>query len=152
MFVFFLFLLLLFFFFFFFTFLIQSESSGLFSFLFSFFSLLFIITQWPPLGTKKWSLRPFFFLLFFIFFFSRVGRRHGKIRQSPGQLLTLLVKQTNKNKTKQTNKQTKVKLLCTVLHNNDGLDCCYIMITHLKACWIAIMPLFEFKIIFFFLK
>lgn len=85
-----------------FTFLIQSESSGFFSFLFFFF-LSFIHNNTVTTGHRKWSRRLFFF------FFQRVGRWHGKIRQSPGQLLTLLVKQTNKNKTKQTNEQTNKK-------------------------------------------
>lgn len=72
-----------------------------------------LITQWPKVATGLTSWTP------------------AKICMKSAFSYFFLLK-----------KQTKVKLLCTVLHNNDGVPCCY-MITHLKACWIAIMPLFE---------
>lgn len=79
----------------------------------------FLITQRPPAKWSHWLEK----------LDAIMARSAERIH-----LLSLLFFQKNRN---------KVKLLCTVLHNNDGVTCCYIMITHLKACWIAIMPLFE---------
>lgn len=69
----------------------------------------------------------------------KIGRQHGKICLQSA-LIALFLKKKRKKRNR-----NKVKLLCTVLHNNYEVSCCYIMITHLKMCWIAIMPLFELK-------
>ena len=141
-----------FFFFFFFFYFFDTKRKQRFLFFSFFFFLSFIHNNTVTTTGHKKVVAPAFFFFYFLFIFFLTSWTPAWQDQAEPRSATDSSCQTNKNKTKQTNKQTKVKLLCTVLHNNDGLDCCYIMITHLKACWIAIMPLFEFKIFFFFLN
>lgn len=84
----------------------------------------FLVTQWP---LAKWSHWP--------------EKLDASMARSACRALSSLFSLKKRKK----RNRNKVKLLCTVLHNNYEVSCCYIMITHLKMCWIAIMPLFELK-------